>query len=35
MDYLAYELMWWLLAAFAIGVVIGWMSCERVESKRR
>jgi hypothetical protein len=29
MDYLAYKLIWWLLAAFAVGLVIGWLSCSR------
>ena len=29
MDYLAYKLIWWLAAAFAIGLVIGWLSCSR------
>jgi len=27
MEYLAYKLVWWLLAAFAIGVLIGWLAC--------
>jgi hypothetical protein len=27
MDYLAYKLVWWLLAAFALGVCVGWLSC--------
>jgi hypothetical protein len=31
MDYLAFQLMWWLLLAFAIGLVVGWLSCGRVE----
>ena len=34
MDYLAYKLVWWLVVAFAIGLVIGWMSCSRAESDR-
>ena len=29
MDYLAYQLAWWLLAAFALGLVVGWLSCAR------
>jgi hypothetical protein len=29
MDYLAYKLVWWLLVAFAIGLVVGWLSCSR------
>lgn len=35
MDYLAYQLAWWLLAAFAIGLVIGWISCERIDRSVR
>ena len=27
MDYLALKLVWWLLAAFALGFVVGWLSC--------
>jgi hypothetical protein len=34
MDYLAYKLAWWLLAAFVIGLVIGWLSCSRTRSDR-
>lgn len=34
MDYLVYNLIWWLLIAFAIGLVIGWMSCRRADGKR-
>lgn len=34
MDYLLYQLSWWLAAAFAIGLVVGWVSCGRTESKR-
>ena len=29
MDYLAYKLAWWLLAAFALGGCVGWFSCGR------
>ncbi len=32
MDYLVLKLMWWLLLAFAIGLVVGWLSCRRVEN---
>jgi len=32
MDYLAFKLVWWLVLAFAIGFVVGWLSCGRVES---
>ena len=31
MDYLALKLIWWLLLAFALGLVVGWLSCGRVE----
>ena len=34
MDYLAYKLAWWLVVAFGIGLVIGWMSCGRPRSDR-
>jgi uncharacterized membrane protein YciS (DUF1049 family) len=34
MDYLAYKLVWWLAVAFAIGLVIGWLSCSRPRSDR-
>ena len=34
MDYLAFKLIWWLLLAFAIGLVVGWLSCSRVEKDR-
>jgi len=27
MDYLVYKLAWWLVAAFVIGLAIGWVSC--------
>jgi hypothetical protein len=29
MEYLIYKLSWWLLAAFALGLLIGWISCSR------
>jgi hypothetical protein len=29
MDFLALKLAWWLVAAFAIGLVIGWLSCSQ------
>jgi hypothetical protein len=34
MEYLIVKLFWWLLAAFAVGLVIGWMSCSRTETDR-
>jgi uncharacterized membrane protein YciS (DUF1049 family) len=30
MEYLFVKLFWYLAAAFAIGVVVGWISCGRV-----
>jgi len=32
MEYLAYKLVGWMAFAFAIGLVIGWLSCSRTES---
>jgi hypothetical protein len=29
MDYLVFKLMWWLMLAFALGLVVGWLSCSR------
>jgi hypothetical protein len=34
MDYLAAKLVWWMAAAFAIGLVIGWLSCGRPSRDR-
>jgi hypothetical protein len=34
MDYLIANLFWWLLVAFVIGLIIGWLSCSRTESER-
>jgi hypothetical protein len=34
MEYLVVKLFWWLLAAFAVGLLIGWMSCSRTEADR-
>jgi hypothetical protein len=31
MDYLAFKLIWWLLAALVFGFVVGWLSCSRSE----
>lgn len=30
MDYLFAKLIWYLLAAFAVGFFVGWVSCGRV-----
>jgi len=35
MDYLALKLVWWLLAAFALGFVVGWLSCRPQEDQQR
>jgi len=29
MDYLAVKLFWYLATAFAIGLLVGWVSCSR------
>ncbi len=34
MEYLIVKLFWWLIAAFVLGLVIGWMSCSRTEADR-
>ena len=34
MEYLAYKLIWWLVAAFGVGLVIGWLSCSRMTGSR-
>lgn len=31
MDYLLVKLVWYVVAAFAIGVFVGWVSCGEVE----
>jgi hypothetical protein len=31
MDYLMLHLVWYLLAAFAFGLVVGWFSCGRAD----
>jgi len=31
MEYLLVKLIWYVVAAFAIGVVVGWISCGRAE----
>ena len=32
MDYLFVKLFWYLAAAFAIGLLVGWVSCTRSKS---
>jgi hypothetical protein len=34
MEYLASKLLWWLAASFALGLVVGWLSCGRSENKK-
>lgn len=31
MDYLLVKLIWYVLLAFAVGIVVGWVSCGRIE----
>lgn len=31
MDYLIVQLFWYLAASFAVGLVVGWISCGRAE----
>lgn len=33
MEFLVSKLMWWLLAAFVLGLMVGWLSCSRAENK--
>jgi hypothetical protein len=35
MDYLALKLVWWLLAAFVLGFVVGWLSCRPQQDEQR
>jgi hypothetical protein len=35
MGYLLMQLLWYVLAAFAVGLVVGWITCTRVESNER
>jgi hypothetical protein len=30
-DYLFFHLIWYVLAAFVIGLVVGWVTCSAVE----
>ena len=32
MDFLIAKLFWYVVTAFAIGLVVGWVSCRRVEA---
>jgi hypothetical protein len=31
MDYLVMKLLWYVLAAFVIGLLVGWVSCGQAE----
>lgn len=33
--YLFIQLFWYVLIAFAVGLVVGWATCSRVEDQRR
>jgi hypothetical protein len=33
MEFLISKLMWWLLAAFVLGLIVGWLSCGRAENE--
>ncbi len=32
MGYLFVQMLWYVLAAFAVGLAVGWITCSRVES---
>lgn len=34
MDYLFAKLFWYVIAAFAIGMFVGWVSCGKTGTKR-
>jgi hypothetical protein len=33
MEFLISKLVWWLLAAFVLGLIVGWLSCGRAENE--
>ena len=33
MDFLLAKLFWYVLLAFAIGLIVGWFSCTRIEGR--
>jgi hypothetical protein len=33
MEYLVSKLLWWLVVAFALGLLVGWLSCGRAADK--
>ncbi len=34
MDYLAYQLLWYLVFAFVVGACVGWFSCVSRQEKK-
>jgi uncharacterized membrane protein YciS (DUF1049 family) len=35
MGYLFLQLVWYVAIAFAVGLVVGWVTCSRIETDRR
>ena len=33
MDYLFFKLIWYVAVAFAIGILVGWVSCGRTQDE--
>jgi hypothetical protein len=33
MEFLISKLVWWLVAAFVLGLIVGWLSCGRAENE--
>ena len=33
MDYLFFKLIWYVAVAFAIGILVGWISCGRTQDE--
>lgn len=34
MDYLVVKLFWYVVAAFAVGMFVGWVSCGKTDGRR-
>ena len=34
MEFLVYKFFWWVLSAFALGLIVGWLSCSPKEDGR-
>lgn len=34
MDYLAFQMIWYVLIAFVFGLLVGWLACGRAGSER-